>query len=90
MNLPPMPKLSKSGARKAGNADLDRIVHWRQVGDDVWGWCARCRERKPAVELRWRPDRNLFGKEVQGSWECRECNPKAGKYDVLGTSINGK
>jgi len=84
VGLPELPELPKRGKVTRGNADLDRIVHWRIEGDNTFGWCARCGEKKPAMELRWRNDRSLFGKEVQGSWECRECNPKAGKYDVTG------
>lgn len=86
----PMPELPKSTRKgKAGkeirtNATLDRGVGWKYEDGFTWGWCARCCEWKRAMELRWRNDRNLFGQEVQGSWECRECHPKAGKYDVIG------
>lgn len=90
IGLPALPKRKKAGRMQPGG--IDRGVHWREdeVTGDVVGWCARCGEWKPAVELRWRNDCNLFGKEKQGSWECRECHPRAGKYDVTGISINGK
>jgi hypothetical protein len=89
--MPEMPRMPRRGQSTRTNATLDRVVHWREEEDgNVYGWCARCGSKVRAVELRHRPDRNLFGKEVQESWECRECNPKPGKYEVLGTSINGK
>ena len=86
VKMPPMPKVrGRFQSGNSGQRELDRIVHWREDDKgDVYGHCARCGERKPAVELRWRPDRVVFGEERQGSWECRECNPRPGKWEVLG------
>lgn len=86
MVMPPLPKMKKGARPGSGpQGELDRVVHWRidEEGNSV-GWCAQCHQRRPAIELRWRPDRVVFGEEKQGSWECRECNPRAGKWEVLG------
>ena len=98
--MPPLPRIrrtrAKHGARltdlmppckdaKADKGDTDYIVHWRfdEHGNST-GHCANCHHRFPAIELRWRPDRVVFGEVKQGTWECRTCYPQAGKYDVVG------
>ncbi len=89
MQLPPMPKMPRmraSGSQprkkgaKRGPRELDRSVMWREGKEEqaepehVYGTCAKCHQRKPAVDLTWRPDRMLFGEFHQGFWACRyEC-----------------
>lgn len=88
MVMPPLPKMKKGARPGAGEqCELDRIVHWRIEDGQSVGWCARCGAKRPAIELRWRPDRVVFGEEKQGSWECRECHPRVGKWEVLGTKL---
>lgn len=79
-SLGPLPRLSA----KAQPVELDRRVAWTHRGatGNVTGTCARCHQETSASELRWRNDRTLFGRDVDGSWECRLCYPKAGRYDV--------
>lgn len=87
-SLTPLPRFSKGKVReghvtKDEPVVLNREVKWRATSTgDIIGTCARCKSATPAVELRWRNDRSLFGNDVQGSWECRHCFPKAGKFDV--------
>lgn len=88
--LPPIPRVGRSrSSQPVRNTEIDRGVQWRADGEtgDTTGWCARCGGQFRAVELRLRPTRILFGKEVQESWECRGCNPKVGKYEVLGVRL---
>lgn len=81
--MPAMPPMPKEGG---SSDDLDRNVKW-QPWDGIWqvnhtdveGTCARCHHRVPAIELRWRPNPKQPDK---GSWECRECYPRAGKFDI--------
>lgn len=88
-SMPPMPSI------KEDSEDINRVVEW-QPADGIWneprhadveGTCARCDQRVPAIELRWRPDVERKGNLlIQGSWECRQCNPEPGKWDIAKVS----